>query len=43
VKDSQVIRIEEGEEIFADAGKTPAFVEAEQSLSKPNRDTACPI
>jgi len=34
VKGSQVIRIEEGEEIFADAGKTPAFVEAEQNLSK---------
>lgn len=34
VKGSQVIRIEEDEEIFADEGKTPAFVEAEQSLSK---------
>jgi len=33
VKGSQVIRIEEGEEIYADAGKTPAYVEAEQSLA----------
>lgn len=34
VKGSQVIRVEEGEEIYADAGKTPAYVEAEQNLSK---------
>lgn len=34
VKGSQIIRIEEGEEIYADAGKTPAFVEAEQAISK---------
>ncbi|MBK3432956.1 hypothetical protein [Pseudomonas rustica] len=33
VKGSQVIRVEEGEEIYADAGKTPAYVEAEQKLS----------
>ena len=34
VKGSEVIRIEEGEEIYADAGKTPAFIEAEQAISK---------
>ncbi|MDO7910785.1 hypothetical protein Q6A49_09605 [Pseudomonas sp. 22-AL-CL-001] len=34
VKGSQVIRIEEGEEVYADAGKTPAFVEAENKISK---------
>lgn len=34
VRGTQVIRIEEGEEIYADAGKTPAYVEAEQKLSK---------
>ena len=34
VKGSEVIRVEEGEEIFADAGKTPAYVEAEQAISK---------
>lgn len=34
VKGSQVIRVEEGEEIYADAGKTPAYVEAEHNLSK---------
>lgn len=34
VKGSEVIRIEEGEEIFADVGKTPAYVEAEQAISK---------
>ncbi|MBL4980153.1 hypothetical protein [Pseudomonas fluorescens] len=34
VKGSEVIRIEEGEEVFADAGKTPAYVEAEQAISK---------
>lgn len=38
VKGSQIIRVEEGEEIFADAGKTPAFVEAEQAISKTIRD-----
>ena len=38
VKGSQIIRFEEGEEIFADAGKTPAFVEAEQAISKTIRD-----
>ena len=32
VKGSEVIRIEEGEEIYADAGKTPAFVKAEQAF-----------
>ena len=34
VKGSEIIRIEEGEEIYADAGKTPAYVEAEQAISK---------
>ncbi|MFG0632873.1 hypothetical protein [Pseudomonas sp. xss_2] len=34
VKGSQVIRIEEGEEVYADVGKTPAFVAAEKVLSK---------
>ena len=34
VKGSEVIRIEEGEEIYADAGKTPAFVIAEQAISR---------
>ena len=34
IKGQQIIRIEEGEEIYADAGKTPLFVEAEQALSK---------
>ncbi|MBJ2253265.1 hypothetical protein JFT59_18855 [Pseudomonas sp. MF6784] len=34
VKGTEVIRVEEGEEIFADAGKTPAYVEAEQAISK---------
>ncbi|WP_439863042.1 hypothetical protein [Pseudomonas antarctica] len=38
VKGSQIIRVEEGEEIYADAGKTPAFVEAEQAISKTIRD-----
>ncbi|WLI08023.1 hypothetical protein PSH66_06735 [Pseudomonas sp. FP597] len=38
VKGSEVIRIEEGEEIFADAGKTPAYVEAEQAISKTLRE-----
>ena len=40
VKGSQVIRVEEGEEVFADAGKTPAYVEAEQKIAKQltNRD-----
>ncbi|MEH6484513.1 MULTISPECIES: hypothetical protein [Pseudomonas] len=33
VKGQEVIRIEEGEEIYADAGKTPLFVEAEQAIS----------
>ncbi|MFL1388012.1 hypothetical protein ACI77F_10065 [Pseudomonas tritici] len=35
LKGTQVIRIEEGEEIYADAGKTPAFIAAEKKLSKP--------
>lgn len=34
VKGNEVIRVEEGEEIYADAGRTPAFVEAEQAISK---------
>jgi len=34
VKGSEVIRVEEGEDIYADAGRTPAFVEAEQAISK---------
>ena len=34
MKGSEVIRIEEGEEISADAGKTPAFVKAEQAISR---------
>lgn len=38
---SQVIRVEEGEEIYADVGKTPAFVEAEnrifKSMNTPNQ------
>jgi hypothetical protein len=34
VKGSEVIRVEEGEEIYADAGKTPAFVKAEQAISR---------
>ena len=34
VKGSEVIRIEEGEEVYADAGKTPAYVRAENRLSK---------
>ncbi|SHL97735.1 hypothetical protein [Phytopseudomonas punonensis] len=34
VKGSQIIRIEEGENVYEDAGKTPAYVEAEQKLSK---------
>jgi hypothetical protein len=34
VKGKDVIRIEAGDEVYADAGKTPAYVEAEQKLSK---------
>ena len=34
VKGKDVIRIEDGDEVYADAGKTPAYVEAEQKLSK---------
>ena len=34
VKGSEVIRVEEGENIYADAGRTPAFIEAEQAISK---------
>jgi len=37
VKGSQIIRIEEIEEVYADAGKTPAFVAAEKVLSKDRR------
>jgi len=33
VRGTDVIRVEEGEEIYADAGKTPIYVEAEQKLS----------
>jgi len=40
VKGSEVIRVEEGEEIYADAGKTPAYVQAEQALAK--NLTGCP-
>ncbi|MFJ3428303.1 MULTISPECIES: hypothetical protein [Pseudomonas] len=34
VKGSEVIRIEEGEEIYADTCNTPAFIEAEQAVSR---------
>lgn len=34
VQGDTVIRVEDGEEIFDDAGKTPAYVEAERRLSK---------
>jgi len=34
VKGSEGIRVEEGEDIYADAGRTPAFVEAEQVFSR---------
>ncbi|TWC22147.1 MULTISPECIES: hypothetical protein [unclassified Pseudomonas] len=34
VKGDEVIRVEEGEEIYADVGKTPAFVEAEIRIFK---------
>lgn len=34
VKGKDVIRVEDGEEVYADAGKTPAYIEAEQRLSK---------
>ncbi|OCT24034.1 hypothetical protein [Pseudomonas putida] len=34
VKGSKVIRVEEGENVYADAGRTPAYVEAEIRLSK---------
>ncbi|EMO4458947.1 TPA: hypothetical protein ACG5BG_002012 [Pseudomonas aeruginosa] len=34
VKGSEVIRVEEGEEVYADVGKTPAFVEAEIKIFK---------
>ncbi|WP_449104805.1 hypothetical protein [Pseudomonas mohnii] len=34
VKGDEVIRVEEGEEVYADVGKTPAYVEAEQAISK---------
>ncbi|MGX5793371.1 hypothetical protein ACWHY4_06225 [Pseudomonas sp. E2-15] len=33
VKGTKVIRVEEGEEVYADAGKTPAYIEAEQKLA----------
>ncbi|BAP40815.1 hypothetical protein NJC40_26300 [Pseudomonas sp. 21LCFQ02] len=32
VQGSEVIRVEEGEPVYADAGKTPAFVAAEQRI-----------
>lgn len=34
VKGLDVIRVEDGDEVYADAGKTPAYIEAEQRLSK---------
>ncbi|MCF5173178.1 MULTISPECIES: hypothetical protein [Pseudomonas] len=34
VKGRDVIRVEDGDEVYADAGKTPAYIEAEQRLSK---------
>lgn len=34
VQGSQVIRVEEDEPVYGDAGKTPAFVEAEQKIAK---------
>ena len=40
-KGSQIIRIKDGEEIFADADKTPVYVEAEQAISKTLRDRVC--
>ncbi len=33
VKGTQVIRVEEGEEVYADAGRTPAYVDAEYRLA----------
>lgn len=34
VQGVEVIRVEEGEPVYADAGKTPALVEAEQKIHK---------
>lgn len=34
VQGAEVIRIEENEPVYADVGKTPAFVEAEQRIAK---------
>lgn len=34
VKGSDVIRVEEGESVYADAGKTPLLVEAEHKIHK---------
>lgn len=34
VQGAEVIRVEEGEPVYADAGKTPAFVAAEQRILK---------
>ncbi|MFI8556149.1 hypothetical protein [Pseudomonas putida] len=34
VQGSEVIRVEEGEAVYADAGKTPALVEAEHRIHK---------
>lgn len=34
VQGADVIRVEEGEPVYGDAGKTPNFVEAEQRIAK---------
>lgn len=34
VQGSEVIRVEEGEPVYADAGKTPALVEAEHKIHR---------
>lgn len=34
VQSDEVIRIEDGEPVYGDAGRTPAFVEADQKIAK---------
>ncbi|OOV98479.1 hypothetical protein [Pseudomonas sp. MF4836] len=34
IQSGEVIRIEEGEPVYADAGRTPEFVSAEQKIAK---------
>lgn len=34
VQSNEVIRVEDGEPVYGDAGRTPAFVEAEQKIAK---------